>query len=116
MSSSQPDIILVQMPSTIDNIERAGSSRENQPKINAKGSRTFEDGEPPRNQRFELVPDWICEILSASSMETRERRIKMPIYAYYGVGFAWLIDPLKKMLALPPCRSKKLQPDFPGVC
>jgi len=81
VSSSQPDVILVQIPSTIDNIERAGPSRKNQLQINAKGSRTVEDGEPPRDQRFDVVPDWICEILSASSTETRDHRIKMPIYA-----------------------------------
>ena len=51
----------------------------------------------PRDQRFEVVPDWICEILSPST-ESKDRQIKMPIYARYGVGFAWLIDPLKQTL------------------
>ena len=51
----------------------------------------------PRGQRFEVVPDWICEILSPST-ESKDRQIKMPIYARYGVGFAWLIDPLKQTL------------------
>ena len=49
----------------------------------------------PQDQRFEVVPDWICEILSPST-ESKDRRIKMPIYARYGVRFAWLVDPLKQ--------------------
>ena len=51
----------------------------------------------PRDQRFEVVPDWICEILSPST-ESKDRQIKMPIYAHYGVGFAWLVDPLERSL------------------
>lgn len=51
----------------------------------------------PRDQRFEVVPDWVCEILSPST-ESKDRRIKMPIYCRYGVRFAWLIDPLKQTL------------------
>jgi Uma2 family endonuclease len=39
-----------------------------------------------------VVPDWVCEVLSPSS-ESRDRNIKMPIYARFGVAFAWLIDP-----------------------
>lgn len=51
----------------------------------------------PRDQRFEVVPDWVCEILSPST-ESKDRRIKMPIYARYGVGFAWLLEPLRQTL------------------
>jgi Uma2 family endonuclease len=51
----------------------------------------------PRDQRFDVVPDWVCEILSPST-ESKDRQIKMPIYARYGVGFAWLVDPLKQTL------------------
>lgn len=47
---------------------------------------------PPEGHRFEVVPDWVCEILS-SSTESKDREIKMPIYARYGVAFAWLVDP-----------------------
>ena len=46
----------------------------------------------PTGHRFEVVPDWICEILS-SSTESKDREIKMPIYAKFGVAHAWLIDP-----------------------
>jgi Uma2 family endonuclease len=51
----------------------------------------------PKDQRFEVAPDWVCEILSPST-ESKDRQIKMPIYAHYGVGFAWLVDPSKQML------------------
>ncbi len=51
----------------------------------------------PRDQRFEVVPDWVCEILSPST-ESKDRRIKMPVYARYGVRFAWLVEPLKQTL------------------
>ncbi len=50
-----------------------------------------------RSGGLEVVPDWICEILSPST-ESKDRQIKMPIYASYGVGFAWLIDPQKQTL------------------
>jgi Uma2 family endonuclease len=39
----------------------------------------------------------VCEILSPST-ESKDRRVKMPIHARYGVGFAWLIDPLARTL------------------
>jgi len=51
----------------------------------------------PRDQRFEVVPDWVCEILSPST-ESKDRQVKMPIYARYGVRFAWLVDPVKQSL------------------
>lgn len=41
---------------------------------------------------FELAPDWVCEILSAST-ERFDRRHKAPHYAQSGVEFLWLADP-----------------------
>lgn len=46
----------------------------------------------PDDQRFELVPDWVCEIL-APATASKDRQVKMPVYARYGVGYAWRIDP-----------------------
>ena len=46
----------------------------------------------PTDQRFTVVPDWVCEILSPST-ESKDRKLKMPIYAKFGVAYAWLIDP-----------------------
>lgn len=51
----------------------------------------------PRDQRFEVVPDWVCEVVSPST-QSKDRRVKMPIYARYGVGYAWLVDPLAQSL------------------
>lgn len=57
----------------------AGWRRERMPEI-------------PRESQFEVVPDWICEILSPST-RSKDREIKMPLYAHYGVAYAWLLDP-----------------------
>lgn len=51
----------------------------------------------PEDHRFEIVPDWICEILSPSNAKL-DRTEKMPLYAKYGVGYVWLVDPLSKTL------------------
>ncbi len=47
----------------------------------------------PRDHRFEVVPDWVCEILSPSTART-DRVVKMPVYARFGVPYLWLVDPL----------------------
>ncbi len=52
---------------------------------------------PPEDQRFEVVPDWVCEILSPST-KRKDRQDKMPLYARYGVWYAWLIDPVEQTL------------------
>jgi Uma2 family endonuclease len=62
----------------------AGWRREHMPRI-------------PSGHRFEVVPNWICEILS-SSTESKDREIKMPIYAKYGVAYAWLLNPRSKAI------------------
>jgi len=49
----------------------------------------------PDDQRFEVVPDWICEVLSPSTA-SRDREVKMPLYARYGVPYAWLVDPIAR--------------------
>jgi len=51
----------------------------------------------PEDQRFEVVPDWVCEILSPST-KWKDRKDKMPLYARYGVRYAWLIDPVERTL------------------
>ena len=47
----------------------------------------------PTDQRYEVYPDWICEVLSPSTC-SKDREIKMPLYAKYGVTDAWVIDPV----------------------
>ena len=51
----------------------------------------------PRDHRFEVVPDWVCEILSPSTAQ-KDRTLKLPLYARYGVAHAWLVDPLAHTL------------------
>ncbi len=62
----------------------AGWRRERMPQI-------------PSGHRFEVTPDWVCEILSPAT-ESKDRRIKMPLYARYGVPYLWLIDPERHSL------------------
>jgi len=51
----------------------------------------------PRDQRFEVVPDWVCEVLSPGT-ESKDRKVKMPFYARYGVHYAWIVNPADKVL------------------
>ena len=51
----------------------------------------------PDDHRFEVVPDWVCEILSPSTVK-KDRIKKLPLYARYGVAHAWLVDPLAQTL------------------
>jgi len=46
----------------------------------------------PRGTDFEVVPDWVCEVLSPSTKRT-DREEKMSVYASFGVNYAWLVDP-----------------------
>jgi Uma2 family endonuclease len=51
----------------------------------------------PADQRFQVVPDWVCEVVSPSSVRT-DRSVKMPVYARFGVAYLWLVDPLVRTL------------------
>jgi Uma2 family endonuclease len=53
--------------------------------------------EMPDTSAFDIVPDWVCEILSPSTAAI-DRADKMPIYASLGVSYAWLIDPSVRTL------------------
>jgi Uma2 family endonuclease len=46
---------------------------------------------------LELAPDWVCEIVSAST-EALDRGLKMSVYGREGVPFAWLVDPVERLL------------------
>jgi len=41
---------------------------------------------------FDIPPDWVCEILSAST-EVFDRRRKLPLYAAAGIPHLWIVDP-----------------------
>ena len=51
----------------------------------------------PETAYFALAPDWVCEVLSAST-ERLDRSKKLRIYAEHGVGHAWLVDPVRRTL------------------
>ena len=51
----------------------------------------------PEEAFFSLPPDWICEVLSAST-ERIDRSRKLRIYAQAGVAHAWLVKPAERML------------------
>lgn len=45
----------------------------------------------------DVPPDWVCEILSPSTARI-DRTDKLAIYAEFGVGHAWYLDPIAKTL------------------
>lgn len=47
---------------------------------------------PPQGHKVPVVPDWVCEVFSPST-KSIDREEKAPLYAHYGVKFAWLVDP-----------------------
>ncbi len=51
----------------------------------------------PRKGPYTLVPDWVCEVLSPSTMR-HDRVRKMPRYASGGVRHLWLADPVACVL------------------
>lgn len=79
----EPELHLIR-DTEVDVPDLAGWRRERMPRI-------------PEDQRFTVVPDWVCEILSKSTA-SKDREIKMPIYAEYGVAHAWLLDPVARTL------------------
>jgi Uma2 family endonuclease len=46
---------------------------------------------------FDLAPDWVCEVVSASTGRV-DRVRKMPKYAANEVAYVWLIDPAAQTL------------------
>ncbi len=51
----------------------------------------------PRDAYVTLAPDWVCEVLSASTA-VLDRKLKLHRYARADVRSAWLIDPQLKTL------------------
>lgn len=51
----------------------------------------------PKTAWFELVPDWICEVVSPSSGR-RDRMQKGRIYREFDVQWFWLVDPAQQMI------------------
>lgn len=53
--------------------------------------------DPYIERPFDVVPDWICEILSTSNYRY-DRGYKSDLYASHGVGHYWLLDPVARFL------------------
>jgi Uma2 family endonuclease len=51
----------------------------------------------PDAPHFDLVPDWICEVLSPSNIQL-DRIKKVPKYSALGVNHLWLVDPMARTL------------------
>lgn len=55
--------------------------------------------ELPQDRSIQVVPDWVCEILSPSTRQ-HDLLVKRPFYARAGVDYMWLIDPLAQTLTV----------------
>jgi Uma2 family endonuclease len=73
--SSAPDVLSPDL---------AGWRRERLPKL-------------PPTASIDLAPDWVCEILSPSTMRY-DRGLKAARYLLHGVSWMWLIDPDAKLV------------------
>lgn len=51
----------------------------------------------PDEAFIETPPDWVCEVLSPSTQRF-DRTDKLAIYAAYGVGHCWYVDPVARTL------------------
>ena len=51
----------------------------------------------PETAWFETPPDWVCEVLSPSTQSV-DRTDKLAVYASFGVGHAWYVDPIARTL------------------
>lgn len=52
----------------------------------------------PKGMRpIDVVPDWICEVLSPSNAR-HDRVFKHQLYARHGVSHYWLVDPAEQIL------------------
>ena len=65
--------------------------------------------DPPKVPKIQVVPDWICEVLSPSTNST-DREEKMPAYARFRVQYAWLLDPTSHILEAYLLSDGKWQP------
>ena len=57
------------------------------------GWRREKSPEPPRGALVHAIPDWICEVLSASNVNNDTVK-KRRIYHQHNVSHYWLVDPL----------------------
>lgn len=51
----------------------------------------------PEGAFFTVPPDWVCEVLSTSTAKM-DRLEKLPLYASFGIQYAWLIHPVRRTI------------------
>ena len=75
----------IELPGTLEiSPDVAGWKRERLPTL-------------PKDAPLRLVPDWVCEVLSPSTLR-HDLMIKKPYYARVGVPFLWIVDPDARVL------------------
>ena len=72
------------------------------------GWRRSRMSELPDAPFFVLAPDWICEVLSAST-EATDRGEKMTVYARERVEHVWLVDPSRQTLEVLAVEDGRLE-------
>jgi Uma2 family endonuclease len=58
----------------------------------------------PATAAIDLAPDWVCEILSPSTVR-QDRGLKRARYLLHGVAWMWLIDPDAKLVEVMEARD-----------
>jgi Uma2 family endonuclease len=53
--------------------------------------------QPPETVALDLVPDWVCEIVSPETQDL-DRSHKLPAYARHGISSIWMVDPQAQSL------------------
>lgn len=71
----------------------AGWRRERMPRI-------------PKDHRFVISPDWVCEVTSPSTVRV-DRGKKMDIYAEHDVAWLWIIDPIARLFEVFTLEGKR---------
>jgi len=61
------------------------------------GWRVDRVAELPDENPIDIVPDWVCEVMSPSTAVT-DVRLKLPVYARAGVSFIWYVDPENRLV------------------
>ena len=68
-----------------------------EPRRDRSGRRRERMATLPDTAYFTLAPDWVCEVLSASTRRL-DLHGKRPVYGREGVGHLWLVDPTDRTL------------------
>ncbi|HVW29777.1 MAG TPA: Uma2 family endonuclease [Polyangiaceae bacterium] len=72
-------------------------SREDVVRPDVAGWRRARLLQPGSKRPIEIVPDWVCEVLSPATA-ARDRVQKRALYARAGVGHYWIVDPEARVL------------------